>query len=1237
MKKVFSFAVVLILAVFAQLSFAAWDGSVKIPKVVGSGESSYYEITSPEELIGFLDSVIVAHNSNMDIRAYLKNDIVFGSDTSKLCSRRWNRSTVQGAFGGEFDGRGHTIYGLNAEKSLFESIVRQRMEGVHDLNIANSSFGSDSVLVAATIVNTLKSVVKNVNVYNTDIQGVESAGGIAVSVVASAADPAMILNSNVVGGSVGASIKAGGIAATASGNILGCSNSAKVYNKANPSESLYGNGREVYFGGIVGQSRVLNGVAMASCVNRGKVEVDLSYRIAYVGGIVGNLVGNVENLQNYGDVSSKVVVVGSTVAAAGFMASYSISYVGGVIGRHVNEQDITKITTHLDLKDLLNSGKVSAMYQSSERSVGLYVGGILGSSAYASVINALNLGSIDARGDAKELFLNVGGVMGEALTAYKDEVFTMFKNRGNITAEGTFQTLVGGIVGRMSYWSRPTIYNGFALEKSFNYGNVTGITSDTATSSDSLHVGGLVGNAYMARIADSYNHGRVEAKGKLARGVSCAGGIAGIADNLLWYLNNVYSAAPEVKGDAVGGIIGYARNMRQEETVFYDGTLANIAPFGVACDTTALAGIKKTTAELQSDTMVTFFNTSGGTEDDRKIWTRYGGYPVLVSDGLYKNDSLFFDQDTYEMPAVRLEGDTLHYTISTAGELKTFLQQGRTFDSKKFYVELAKDIVMGKDPNYLMNRIMSIDTSGACFNMVFDGKGHTIYGLNLTTAMFFCLDTSAVVQNLTIANSRFANDKGLPAASVAIENSGTIKNVTVRKSFVRGGFRTGGIVAYNYHIFPGTLMDVKNENTSVMGGIGGGIAGESTGPILNASNSGRVEASRAGGIVGNTYDSGKKMNVVKGCSNTGFVYASGYSWTEAGGIVGGGSRMVLRNNRNTGVVQASSKNVADYKSAAVVGGIAGYLNVVDSLSDVGNWGPVHGLSADTVYAGGLVGYMRGADSSRSAITESYNYGPVNVKATVAFSVAGGLVGKLQGTNIKNSYNRALVKNNDASAMSYAGGIAALTEGLSLTMSYSYTETLSGKNAGAILYSYEGQNNTLDGLYYGDGVKAPAVASASSHSSNKSQNITATTFEKLKTEHGYLTDDSWVFGNCLPRMKSDTTSGCAVNAVADPDNVYVLSYPLGFTEDVVYAGAGSHGGDIVPVKMKPAVMSLRVDVDSRLVTVSGLAENRLVAVLDMQGRVVATARAHGASVGLTVPRAGRYIVRSGPQTRLVTVR
>ena len=131
----------------------------------------------------------------------------------------------------------------------------------------------------------------------------------------------------------------------------------------------------------------------------------------------------------------------------------------------------------------------------------------------------------------------------------------------------------------------------------------------------------------------------------MAQGASYAGGIAGKADNLHWYLNNVYSAAPEVKGDAVGGLFGYVRSMKQEESVFFDETLSNIAPFGVAYDTSALVNLTKTTAELQSDTMVTFLNTSGGTEADRQIWTRHGGYPIFDFDTL-KFDSLPCCQDS---------------------------------------------------------------------------------------------------------------------------------------------------------------------------------------------------------------------------------------------------------------------------------------------------------------------------------------------------------------------------------------------------------------------------------------------------------------------------------------------------------------------------------------------------------------------------------------------------------------
>ena len=102
-----------------QLSFAAWDGSVKIPKAVATTEGSSYEITSPEELIGFLDSIVPANAAELSLKAHLKNDIVFGADTSKLSTKKWVRHSGFTYFSGDFDGRGHTIYGMNADKALF--------------------------------------------------------------------------------------------------------------------------------------------------------------------------------------------------------------------------------------------------------------------------------------------------------------------------------------------------------------------------------------------------------------------------------------------------------------------------------------------------------------------------------------------------------------------------------------------------------------------------------------------------------------------------------------------------------------------------------------------------------------------------------------------------------------------------------------------------------------------------------------------------------------------------------------------------------------------------------------------------------------------------------------------------------------------------------------------------------------------------------------------------------------
>ena len=53
--------------------------------------------------------------------------------------------------------------------------------------------------------------------------------------------------------------------------------------------------------------------------------------------------------------------------------------------------------------------------------------------------------------------------------------------------------------------------------------------------------------------------------------------------------------------------------------------------------------------------------------------------------------------------------------------------------------------------------------------------------------------------------------------------------------------------------------------------------------------------------------------------------------------------------------------------------------------------------------------------------------------------------------------------------------------------------------------------------------------------------------------------------------------------------------------------------------------------------TGLPENHAVAVFDMRGRLVKSARVHGSEVRLAVPRTGRYIVRSGSLAKIVSVR
>ncbi len=208
------------------------------------------------------------------------------------------------------------------------------------------------------------------------------------------------------------------------------------------------------------------------------------------------------------------------------------------------------------------------------------------------------------------------------------------------------------------------------------------------------------------------------------------------------------------------------------------------------------------------------------------------------------------------------------FTISTAAELAGLakLVNDYTEDFQDKTIKLTRDITLNENvlnENGELNGDGSnlkqwtpIGKSGAPFFGAFDGQGHIISGIYISNSSDY---------------------QGL----FGYVDGGTIQNVTVADSYIKGDQYVGGIVGYND-------SDSKVSNCSYSGtvtGTGayayvGGIVGanNSGGTVSNCSNSGKVTGTSSnayvGGIVGNNY------GTVSNCSNCGDV-----SGGNMGGIV----------------------------------------------------------------------------------------------------------------------------------------------------------------------------------------------------------------------------------------------------------------------------------------------------------------------------------------------------------------
>ena len=328
------------------------------------------------------------------------------------------------------------------------------------------------------------------------------------------------------------------------------------------------------------------------------------------------------------------------------------------------------------------------------------------------------------------------------------------------------------------------------------------------------------------------------------------------------------------------------------------------------------------------------------------------------------------------------DGTTMSYTSLT--EALNAAKNGGT-------VELLRDVT-------LTGTWTAVGAENAPFKGTFDGKGHTITGLNISTNENDYVGLIGILDGGTVKNVKFAgvsvNGKDDVGTAVGrIINGGTVSGVQVLSGSVSGAKRVGGVVGSI--IADGSALNCTNAATV-------------TGSVYNV-----------GGIVGAAYytEEGKQMYITN-CANNGEVTSISVG---AGGIVGLSAANVS-GNTNTAPVKGTE-----------VGGIVGEQKSYGSVTNNTNSGAVtYTNGANTYGAGGIIGWLRyhgTREASAYKVSDIISVtGNKNSGSVAGGNDAGGIVGTV--------YNSAVIMNNKNTATSFS----ATTFAAGIVGNYQTTET-----------------------------------------------------------------------------------------------------------------------------------------------------------------------------------------------------
>ena len=181
------------------------------------------------------------------------------------------------------------------------------------------------------------------------------------------------------------------------------------------------------------------------------------------------------------------------------------------------------------------------------------------------------------------------------------------------------------------------------------------------------------------------------------------------------------------------------------------------------------------------------------------------------------------------------EEEPRRVTISTVKKFLSFAESCRLDRySRDLEVKLTADLDLS-----------GVEFAGIpSFSGTFDGNGHTISGLNITSdgstlGLFRYLTETAVVQNLTVQGRVAPEGSRSQVGGIAGSNAGTISGCTFEGE-VSGGDNVGGLVGVN--TVSGILENCRTQGIIHGNHFVGGMAGKNSGVIRSCTNRAEVNS-----------------------------------------------------------------------------------------------------------------------------------------------------------------------------------------------------------------------------------------------------------------------------------------------------------------------------------------------------------------------------------------------------------